>query len=113
MEKTQKEIQENIQKCYSKRNVRFANANFLVFHLHNQKHKLKFDSELEDALAAIDNQYQPFRTRNFDCCCMNCLTLSLKNNGIRSVQGISFSITTVHELFPYKTLKLININLIP
>ena len=65
MENIQKEMQENIRKCYSKRYVRFANDNFLVFHVHNQKHKFKNDSELEDALAAIDNHFKPFRSHVF------------------------------------------------
>ena len=65
VESIQKEIQELNKKCDSKSYVRFANDNFLVFHVHNQKHKLKDDSQLEDALAAIDYQYQPFRTRVF------------------------------------------------
>ena len=65
MENIQKEIQEINQKCDSKSYLRFANDNFLVFHVHNRKHKLKDDSELEDALAAIDNHYQPFRTSVF------------------------------------------------
>ena len=65
MQNNQKEIQENIQKCYSKKYVCFANVNFLVFHVDNQKLKLRVGSELEAALAGIDNHYQPFRTRVF------------------------------------------------
>ena len=45
MENFQKEIQEKIQKCYSKRYVCFANVKFLVFPVHNQKLKLWVGSE--------------------------------------------------------------------
>ena len=43
-EHSKQKIQENNKKGDSKSYIRFANDNFLFFHVHNQKHKLEDDS---------------------------------------------------------------------